>query len=194
MVLHLLKPSKDAMKDSSESMPGRLSRPGTAPLTAAVAASLADRIYSDHDRSVGLADAVAGLSEVAFLELAHHALEAALEALDSHPVLTADLLPGTANAVRAQIARGCIGGQAMGSGGYVMAEIDFRVWEQLLDADLRAAPPDTLGPAEAAGRRRAVLDDLGIRDAELGRYRDDRRVVLAMSDLGTLTSLGPVVI
>ena len=142
---------------------------------------------------------MAALSDLAFLELARHALEAALEALDSQPALTVDLLPGTTNAVRAQIARGCIGEQVLRTQGYVLAEIDFTVWEQLLDADLRSAPTDTLGADETADRQRSVLADLGIRHAELSRYRDDRRVVVAMSDLGlsdlsALSDLGPVTI
>lgn len=171
------------MNRSLRSSPERLSRPGAAPLAASVAASLADRIAGDLPHSAELADALAGLSKAAFLELARHALEAALETLDSQPALTPNLLPGTTNAIRAQIARGCIGGQVLRSQGYVLAEIDFEVWEQLLDADLRSAPLDTLGPAEAAGRRQAVLDDLGIQNTEVGRYQDDRRVILAMSDL-----------
>lgn len=175
------------MNASFRPNPERLSRPGAAPLTASVAASLADRIAGDRSHPTELVDAVAGLSETAFLELARHALEAALEALDSEPTLTANLLPGTTNAVRAQIARGCIGEQVMRSQGYVLAEIDFEVWQQLLDADLRSAPLDTLGPAEAAGRRQAVLDDLGIRNAEISRYQDDGRVILAMSDLRPIT-------
>jgi hypothetical protein len=194
-----LMPSGDAMtkvRSVGERVPQsavrRLSRPGAVLLADVVAASLADRVSAGHTSSNELLDAVAGLSEEALLELAHHALEAALEALDSEPALTADLLPGTTNSVRAQIARGCIGEQVLRTQGYVVAEIDFEVWEQLLDADLRSAPPDTLGADETAEREKSVLADLGIRHAELARYRADRRVRLALSDLGSLTDSGPV--
>lgn len=165
----------------------RLSRPASAALVPKVAKSLGDRIRLEggHEAAAPgeLSRLLDSMSDVQRLALARHALEAALEALESDPQLSSGLLPSTASTVRAQIAGGCIAYSGAAERSYVVVEIDIAVWQQLLQADRRAVPIDTLDPDEAADRKRLVLEELAIDIDDLNRYRKDERVVMALRDL-----------
>ncbi len=167
----------------------RLSLPHAEALVLRVAESLADRMNviepgsgvavddAAHDRhGLDWRAAMKKMSQNDRVELARHALNAALEALDSAPTLAAELLPSTAAAIQAQIARGCTAACGLESLGYLVAEIDRGVWEQLLHADRRTVPMETMEPDEAADRRREISNELGIDETDLRRYRRDLRV------------------
>jgi len=162
---------------------GRLSHRTPAPLVAVLAASLSDRLA--HHVPDGTADEstirLFELSGPALLALAHHALNAALETLDSHPDVASELLPSTAARVRAQIAHGCMADVELRALGYVLAEIDLSVWQQLLRADRATAPTDTLSNEEIAERLRMALTELGLTEADALHYRQDRRVALILA-------------
>jgi len=65
--------------------------------------------------------------------------------------------------------------------GYVLAEIDLSVWQQLLRADRATAPTDTLSNEEIAERLRMALTELGLTEADALHYRQDRRVALILA-------------
>ena len=187
-----------AAHDSSAG--GRLSRPRAEMLLDLFVDSLTDRLGSAEHGREGDGRArrrIRGrkaLEQVPFFgglrrrerrDLARHALDAALEVLDAEPALASELLPCTTSAVQARIAQGCVGECEVESLGYVIAEIDLRIWRQLLYTDQRSVPLDRLEPAEVEERRDAVLLELGVDRVDLLRFLKDRRVALAMTEFDT---------